>query len=361
MQPAMRMSAGRYFVRAAMRASSFSCLALSSWLRAYALPCSAGSIGGLSAMSCIWSASWSRRFRSAAVGVPGSPRSMCSVWIRSQSASIWISTHFHRFASRSAVFFSSASASFTSRPRSSRYTASSSNWLNRSRCTRPPAFSYASSPTNVASPLLPITAPSVSWSRMCSGHAVPPPRAFAQTSSCALTVVGDGEGHQRLEVHLAVAEGRQQLRGHRPEPHHLRDLPLADAGPRRDLGRRHALGAQPRVRLVLVGRVHRGALLVLVERHLGGIGVAAQDAARRDAVGGDLAGLGELLQGGQPAAAGDHLEVVVAVGESPGGLSRTPSERMLACSSLSSSGSGAPPCARWRPTASAGRGGCSGS
>ena len=186
MHPAMRMSSGRYFVRAAMRASSFSHLALSSWLRAYAAPCSAGSIGGLSAMSCIWSASSSRRFRSAAVGAAGTPRSLCSVWIRSQSGSIWISTHFHRFARRSAVFFSSASASFTRRPRSSRYTASSSNWLNRSRCTRPPAFSYASSPTNEASPLLPITAPSVSCWRMCSGHVVPPPRAFAQTSSCAL-------------------------------------------------------------------------------------------------------------------------------------------------------------------------------
>ena len=141
MQPAMRMSSGRYLMRAAMRASSFSCLALSSWLRAYALPCSAGSIGGLSAMSCISSASLSRRFRSVSVAAPGSPRSRCSVWIRSQSGSIWISTHFHRFARRSAVFFSSASASFTSRPRSSRYTDSSSYWLNRSCCTRPPAFS----------------------------------------------------------------------------------------------------------------------------------------------------------------------------------------------------------------------------
>ena len=183
MHPAMRMSSGRYFVRAAMRASSFSCFAFSSSLRAYAAPCSAGSIGGLSAMSCISSASSSRRFRSAAVGVPGTPRSWCSVCIRSQSGSIRISTHFHRFASRSAVFFSSASASFTRRLRSSRYTASWSNWLNRSRCTRPPAFSYASRPTNEASPLPPITAPSVSWSRMCSGYAIPPPRALAQTSS----------------------------------------------------------------------------------------------------------------------------------------------------------------------------------
>ena len=103
----------RPVLRAAMRASSFSCFAFRSSLRAYAVPCSAGSIGGLSVMSCISSASSSRRFRSAAVGVPGRPGSLCSVWIRSQSGSRWISTHFHRFASRSAVFFSSASASLT--------------------------------------------------------------------------------------------------------------------------------------------------------------------------------------------------------------------------------------------------------
>ena len=155
---------------------------------------------------------------------------------------------------------------------------------------------------------------------MCSGQVVLAAAGLGPDVELRLAVVGDGEGHQGLGVHLAVAERGQELRGDGREAHHLGDLALADARAGRDLGRRHALGPA----VARMPRTGRPGASGRASRSRGGdtsagSAAAVADSARRDVPGGDLAGLGELLQGGQPPAAGDHGEGVVAVGGPPGG------------------------------------------
>ena len=64
------------------------------------------------------------------------------------------------------------------------------------------AFSYASRPVNEASPLLPVATPSASFCRMRSGDVVPPAVGLRPDVELRLAVVGDADGHQRVEVHL---------------------------------------------------------------------------------------------------------------------------------------------------------------
>ena len=150
---------------------------------------------------------------------------------------------------------------------------------------------------------------------MCSGHVVPPPRAFAQTSSCAwrssVTVKAIRVWRSMSPLRNAASSSGATV------PSRIIFVTCRSLTPARDaisaavmpLARSRAYASYWSAGCIGV------ALLVLVERHLGGVGAAAVDAARRDVPRGDLAGLGEPLQGGQPPAAGDHGEGVVAVGD----------------------------------------------
>ena len=122
----------------------------------------------------------------------------------------------------------------------------------------------------------------------------------------AVPVGGDGEGGQHLQVDPALAVGFQQHRRGVAEAQALLDQPFGDAEARRDVGHRCAAPGEAGERLDLVGRVHGGANHVLGQRQLALRRVVVDHAAGHGVIGRQHALAGQVDEGGQTAAAGDH-------------------------------------------------------
>ena len=127
-----------------------------------------------------------------------------------------------------------------------------------------------------------------------------------------LAVVGDGERHQRFEVHLALAVRLQQRRRDAAEADPLGDEGLGDAEAIGDLFHRASLLVQPAERLHLIGGVHGDAHRVLRKADLGDVGAVLDHGAGHAEIGRNVAGLGENVQRIEAPGAGDNLIDVVA-------------------------------------------------
>ena len=122
-----------------------------------------------------------------------------------------------------------------------------------------------------------------------------------------LRIVGDGEGHQAIEGHLALAVGRDQFRADHGELEPLAHDLRRDAEPGGDLLLALAFVGQFLERVELVGGVHRLAQFVLGEADLGRLRAVAHFARHR-IIGGDLLLLGQEFERVEPPASGDDVE-----------------------------------------------------
>ena len=127
-----------------------------------------------------------------------------------------------------------------------------------------------------------------------------------------VVVGGDGERHQRLEVDGLGAVGVEQLGRRVAEAKPLLDGTLGDSEARGDGRDGDAGRGETCERDHLVGGVHRDAHDVLRERELAGVAVRG-DLAGNGVIGVERAVLGERLQRGEAASAGDDGEALDAV------------------------------------------------
>ena len=129
----------------------------------------------------------------------------------------------------------------------------------------------------------------------------------------ARAVDGDGEGLQRLEVDLAGAVGGEDLGGRIAEAKPLLDGALGNPEAGGDVGDRGAVIGERAEGLNLVGGMHCHTHHVLREGELAVRRTVVDDPAGDGMVGGQHAVLGEVVEGGEPAGAGDDGVVLAAV------------------------------------------------
>ena len=130
----------------------------------------------------------------------------------------------------------------------------------------------------------------------------------------AVPVGGDGEGRQDLQVDPALAVGFQQHRRGVAEAEALLHQFFGNTEARRDIGHGGAASGEAGERLDLVGRVHGGADHVLGQRQLALGRIVADHAAGHGVIGRQHALAGQVDEGGQAAAAGDHGVADIAAG-----------------------------------------------
>ena len=114
-------------------------------------------------------------------------------------------------------------------------------------------------------------------------------------------IVGDGEGHDMLERHLAAPEGIEQLRAHTGELEPFLHDGFGHAEARRDVGCRHAAVGEGPERLELVGGMHRLAQRRSRRGRFRSRRLRPPSGCRRRARLRDVAVVGQRLEGEKPA------------------------------------------------------------